>query len=85
MTVVNIVLDPQRLYYKSMSKYQLVQLLKERKCVKYAYSRTKPEIIETLIEMDKQFHHEKENGTIKEFVPKTRKELPIVLQPNKLR
>lgn len=40
------------LYYSSLSKFKLVELLKERGQTKYAYTRTKPEIIKTLCEMD---------------------------------
>lgn len=40
------------LYYSSLSKFKLVEMLQERGQGKYAYTRTKPEIIKTLCEMD---------------------------------
>ena len=38
------------LYYQQMSKFQLVELLKEMGEGKYAYNRTKVEIIRLLVE-----------------------------------
>lgn len=42
----------QEMYYKSLSKFELVSMLKERGEAKYAYLRTKPEIVRLLLEMD---------------------------------
>jgi hypothetical protein len=40
------------MFYRSLSKFELVAMLKERGEAKYAHSRTKPEIVRLLLEMD---------------------------------
>ena len=47
-------IETKELYYASLSKFKLVEMLKKRGEGKYAYSRTKPEIIRLLCELDKQ-------------------------------
>lgn len=44
--------DNKELYYKSLSKFRLVELMKQRGNFKYLYHMTKPEIVERLCEMD---------------------------------
>lgn len=44
--------DNKELYYKSLSKYRLVELMRQRGTYKYIYSMTKPEIVKRLCEMD---------------------------------
>lgn len=39
-------------YYSTLSKFKLVEMLKERGEAKYAFARTKPEIIRKLCELD---------------------------------
>lgn len=45
--------DNKELYYKSLSKYALVGLMRDRGDFKYLYNMTKPELIRRLCEMDK--------------------------------
>jgi len=45
-------MERDEMYYKSLSKFELVAMLKERGDAKYAYSRTKPEIVRLLLELD---------------------------------
>lgn len=47
------------LYYKSLSKFRLVELMKERGDFKYLYSMTKAELIQLLCEMDLKKNTEK--------------------------
>ena len=63
-------MQQEEMYYKSLSKFELVAMLKERGDAKYAHSRTKPEIVRLLLEMDQikkdvvctcQKHHLKVN------------------------
>lgn len=42
----------KELYYTSLSKFRLVQMMKERGDFKYLHSMTKPEIIKKMCEMD---------------------------------
>lgn len=42
----------KKLYYKSLSKFKLVEIMKERGDFKYLYSMTKGELIQLLCEMD---------------------------------
>lgn len=46
--------ESKELYYASLSKFKLVEMLKNRGQGKYAYTRTKPEIIRLLCELDKE-------------------------------
>ena len=42
----------KKLYYKSLSKFKLVELMKEHGDFKYLYSMTKGELVQLLCEMD---------------------------------
>lgn len=47
-----MMMQRDEMFYRSLSKFELVVMLKERGEAKYAHSRTKPEIVRLLLEMD---------------------------------